>query len=53
VLEDPAQAHRMIGDIAFSWGFSDSSHFNRRFKAEFGCAPGEYRRNARRAATAL
>jgi AraC family transcriptional regulator, positive regulator of tynA and feaB len=53
VLEDPAQAHRMIGDIAFSWGFSDLSHFNRRFKAEFGCAPGEYRRNARRPAAAL
>ena len=52
VLEDPTQAHRMIGDIAFSWGFSDLSHFNRRFKAEFGCAPGEYRRNARRAVAA-
>jgi AraC-like DNA-binding protein len=52
VLEDPTQAHRMIGEIAFSWGFSDLSHFNRRFKAEFGCAPGEYRRNARRAPAA-
>ena len=44
MLEDPAQAHRMIGDIAFSWGFSDLSHFGRRFKAEFGCSPGEYRK---------
>jgi AraC-like DNA-binding protein len=43
-LEDPAQAHRMIGEIAFSWGFSDLSHFARRFKSAFGCAPGEYRR---------
>jgi AraC-like DNA-binding protein len=49
VLEDPVQAHRTIGDIAFSWGFSDLSHFVRRFKAEFGCSPGEYRRHARRA----
>ena len=46
-LEDPAQGHRMIGDIAYSWGFSDLSHFGRRFKAEFGCAPGDYRRQHR------
>ena len=32
-LEDPLQAHRMIGEIAFSWGFSDHSHFTRRFRA--------------------
>jgi len=43
-LDDPAQARRTIGDIAFSWGFSDLSHFARRFKAEFGCTPGDYRR---------
>ncbi len=49
VLDDPAQAHRMIGEIAFSWGFSDLSHFSRRFKAEFGCSPGEYRRHTQRA----
>ncbi len=47
MLEDPRQVHRTIGDIAFSWGFSDLSHFIRRFKAEFGCAPGEYRRRSR------
>ena len=43
-LEDPRQAHRTIGEIAFAWGFSDQSHFTRRFKAEFGVSPGEYRR---------
>jgi AraC family transcriptional activator of tynA and feaB len=43
-LDDPAQGRRTVGDIAFSWGFSDLSHFGRRFKAEYGCAPGEYRR---------
>ena len=37
----------MIGDIAYSWGFSDLSHFGRRFKAEFGCSPGDYRRQHR------
>jgi AraC-like DNA-binding protein len=43
-LDDPAQTHRLIGEIAFSWGFADLSHFARRFKGEFGCTPGEYRR---------
>ncbi len=43
-LEDPLQAHRMIGEIAFSWGFSDHSHFTRRFRNAFGMSPGECRR---------
>ena len=42
-LEDPAQSHRTITEIAFAWGFSDLSHFDRRFKAEYGCAPRDYR----------
>jgi AraC family transcriptional regulator, positive regulator of tynA and feaB len=46
-LEDPAQAKRTITDIAFAWGFSDLSHFNRRFKAEYGCAPRDYRQRFR------
>jgi AraC family transcriptional activator of tynA and feaB len=45
-LEDPLQAHRTIGDIAFGWGFSDLSHFSRRFRAQFGMAPGELRRHS-------
>jgi AraC-like DNA-binding protein len=43
-LEDPKQAHRLIGDIAYCWGFSDLTHFCRRFRAEFGFSPREYRR---------
>jgi AraC-like DNA-binding protein len=43
-LEDPAQQRRMIGDIALGWGFSDLSHFGRRFKAAFGCSASEYRK---------
>jgi AraC-like DNA-binding protein len=43
-LGDPAHAHRTIGEIAYSWGFSDLSHFGRRFKAEYGCSPSDYRR---------
>ena len=46
-LEDPAQANRTITDIAFGWGFHDASHFNRRFKAAFGCSPSDYRRGLR------
>jgi AraC-like DNA-binding protein len=42
-LEDPLQAHRMIGEIAFSWGFSDHSHFTRRFRNAFDMTPGECR----------
>ncbi len=47
MLSDPAQSHRTIGEIAFSWGFSDVSHFGRRFKAEYGYSPSDYRRQMR------
>lgn len=43
-LDDPAQALRSIGEIAFGLGFSDLSHFSRRFKTVYGSAPSEYRR---------
>ncbi len=43
-LSDATQAHRTIGDIAFGWGFSDLSHFTRRFKSIVGCTPGDYRK---------
>ena len=42
-LEDPAQLSRTVGDIAYSNGFSDLSHFTRRYKAQFGRSPGESR----------
>jgi AraC family transcriptional regulator, positive regulator of tynA and feaB len=45
-LEDPKQAHRLIGEIAFAWGFSDLSHFSRRFRATYGMTPSDYRRRA-------
>jgi AraC family transcriptional activator of tynA and feaB len=46
-LEDPAQAHRTVSEIAYGWGFSDMTHFGRSFRATFGCLPGEYRRLAK------
>jgi AraC-like DNA-binding protein len=43
-LEDPAQAHRSVSEIAYGWGFSDMTHFSRRFKEAWGMLPSEYRR---------
>lgn len=45
-LEDPLQSHRMISEIAFAWGFSDHSHFTRRFRDAFGMTPRECRQLA-------
>ncbi len=44
-LEDPAHAHRTVSEIAYSWGFSDMTHFGRRFKAAYGVLPSECRRS--------
>jgi AraC family transcriptional activator of tynA and feaB len=45
-LEDPLQAHRRVSEIAYSWGFSDMTHFGRRFKAVYGQLPRECRKRA-------
>jgi AraC-like DNA-binding protein len=45
-LRNPAKAGQEIGAIAFDWGFSDLSHFTRRFKQKFGCPPRDWRRRA-------
>ena len=42
-LKNPDLAERDIGAIAFDWGFSDLSHFTRRFKQRFGCRPRDWR----------
>jgi AraC-like DNA-binding protein len=42
-IVDPAMKCRPIGTIAFDWGFSDLSHFTRRFKQRFGCRPRDFR----------
>jgi AraC family transcriptional regulator, positive regulator of tynA and feaB len=46
VLEDPAQLTRAVSDIAYAHGFADVSHFNRRFRSQFGCSPSEHRLRA-------
>jgi AraC family transcriptional activator of tynA and feaB len=42
-LRDPSQAHRTLSEIAYGWGFSDMTHFSRRFRAAYGMLPSEYR----------
>lgn len=43
-LQDPTQNSRSVTDIAFSWGFKDSSHFSHRFSEHFGLSPSAFRR---------
>ncbi|MBK3800709.1 helix-turn-helix domain-containing protein [Azospirillum brasilense] len=47
-LEAPEQNHRTVSEIAYSWGFSDMTHFGRKFKAAYGILPSEYRRLERK-----
>jgi AraC family transcriptional activator of tynA and feaB len=46
-LEDPNQAHRTVSEIAYGWGFSDMTHFGRRFKKAYGIRPSEYQADAK------
>jgi AraC-like DNA-binding protein len=43
LLTNPLYRNRRISDIAFEAGFSDLSHFNRRFRARFGDTPSAAR----------
>jgi len=45
-LERPDLNSLSVSDIAFRWGFNDSSHFNRLFKAEYGITPRSYRQQS-------
>ncbi|HSB98169.1 MAG TPA: helix-turn-helix domain-containing protein [Spongiibacteraceae bacterium] len=38
---------RSITEIAFEWGFNDTSHFSRSFRHRYGVSPREARRSAR------
>lgn len=46
--DDLTRTGRPISVIAHRWGFSDTSHFSRTFKAHYGSSPSDYR-NASRA----
>jgi AraC-like DNA-binding protein len=42
-LSLPAAQRRSIESVAYGWGFRNVSHFTRRFSAEFGVSPREWR----------
>jgi AraC-like DNA-binding protein len=46
-LADPALADISVFTIATRWGFRNQAHFSRLFKAAYGSAPREYRRDLR------
>jgi AraC family transcriptional activator of tynA and feaB len=43
-LADPLKIHLSISDIAYSLGFTDMTHFGRRFRRAFGLLPSDYRK---------
>lgn len=42
-LANPLHSHRTITEIAFAWGFNNSTHFSRLFKDRYGQAARAYR----------
>ncbi len=42
-LSNPAEANHSISEIAYRYGFGDSAHFSRSFRARFGLSPREFR----------
>jgi AraC-like DNA-binding protein len=44
MLTDPRYAIYRVADVAYACGFSDSSHFARRFRDKFGTAPLQLRK---------
>lgn len=45
-LASPACAWKSITEIAYSWGFSSSTHFSKAFREAFGTSPKLYRMTA-------
>jgi len=42
-LANPRLRNKTITEIAFSWGFSESAHFSRSFRKQFGICPRIFR----------
>ncbi|WP_342112041.1 helix-turn-helix domain-containing protein [Methylobacterium sp. SI9] len=42
-LSDPGFAHVNLGTLAYGCGFSNQSHFSRRFRDRYGLSPSAYR----------
>lgn len=51
--DELTQSNQSISAIAHRWGFSDSSHFSRSFKARYGRSPTEYRQSLRDAGVSV
>lgn len=45
-LASAALRRLTIGEIAYSWGFSDVAHFSRAFRERFGVSPREFRKQS-------
>lgn len=45
-LGSPGTRRRTLAAVARSWGFTDPSHFGRRFRRQFGVSPSEWQRLA-------
>ncbi|WP_187436693.1 helix-turn-helix domain-containing protein [Bradyrhizobium rifense] len=46
-LADPSLSDQSITEIAFRWGFSESSSFSRAFRRAFGVSPRQFRNECR------
>lgn len=42
-LADPIWARRSITELAYEWGFNNTTHFARVFRGRYGVSPREYR----------
>jgi AraC family transcriptional regulator, positive regulator of tynA and feaB len=45
--EELTDSDRPVAAIAHRWGFADTSHFSRTFKAQYGASPRDYRLSVR------
>jgi len=45
VLDNPTLDFRSLSEIAYSHGFTNLSHFSKRFKEQYGVTPSEYRQH--------
>lgn len=45
-LFNPQLSPLSITEISYRWGFSDSAHFSRSFREEYGISPREFRKQA-------
>lgn len=45
-LADPMWRHRSITELAYAWGFNNTTHFARVFRERYGISPREFRNAA-------